>query len=427
MEKKRRRRRFGKEDDNKSEMGGAKVFEDEEVKKIHSEKIRFFDWGLLFIVVLLIGLGLVTLYSVSSYNAMLKFQDSAFYVKNQAKNMVIGIVFLVIFSLVDYHRWYRLSGIIYVGAIVLNIFVIFAGSTFGGSTRWLKIGPISFQPSETMKFAIILFLSAILSRIPSQMGKTRAIFTVFLMSAPGFILVAKSNLSTAVIILGITFVMVFVSSPRFAPFFGLSLAAAGGAMIFLLAFSYRVERIKIWLHPEDYDKGYQTLQGLYAIGSGGIFGKGLGQSIQKLGFVPEPENDMIFSIICEEMGLVGAICVILLFMLLLYRLLLIANNASDMFGSFISIGVMAHVFWQVFLNVGVVTNLFPNTGVTLPFISYGGTSCIFLLMEIGFCLSVSRGIRLESLEKKPKKEIVPEKFKELGKGATQKLRGIGRG
>ena len=154
--------------------------------------------------------------------------------------------------------------------------------------------------------------------------------------------------------------------------------------------------MQIWLHPEDFDKGYQTLQGLYAIGSGGLFGKGLGESIQKLGFVPEAQNDMIFSIICEELGLFGAICVILMYIMLLWRLLLIATNAKDMFGSYLVIGIMIHIALQVILNIAVVTNSMPNTGVTLPFISYGGTSIMFLVAEMGVALSVSKDAHVET-------------------------------
>ena len=161
---------------------------------------------------------------------------------------------------------------------------------------------------------------------------------------------------------------------------------------------YRGNRIEAWLHPETAgDKGYQTLMGLYAIGSGGLFGKGLGASLQKMGHVPEVQNDMIFTIICEELGLFGAVCVILLYVLMIWRMMVIANNAKDLFGALLVVGVMAHISLQVILNIAVVTNTIPNTGVTLPFISYGGTSIVFLMSEIGLVLGVSRGIKLESM------------------------------
>ena len=190
-------------------------------------------------------------------------------------------------------------------------------------------------------------------------------------------------------------ILIFVASPKYAQFVGMAIAVFAFGAVFIVLASYRAERIKIWLHPENYDKGYQTMQGLYAIGSGGLFGKGLGASMQKLGFVPEAQNDMVFSIICEELGLFGAICLILLFILMLWRFMVIANNAKDLYGALLVVGIMAHIAIQVILNIAVVTNSIPNTGITLPFISYGGTSASFLLAEMGLALSVSRGIQLE--------------------------------
>ena len=195
--------------------------------------------------------------------------------------------------------------------------------------------------------------------------------------------------------------MLFVATPKsryYVVTAGIVVALA--AVVIMLAQSgaeggYRLERIKIWLDPESYDKGYQTLQGLYAIGSGGLFGKGLGESMQKLGFIPEAQNDMIFSVICEELGLFGAICVIIIFLLIIWRLMIIANNAQDLFGSMLVVGVMAHLAIQVIMNIAVVTNTMPNTGVSLPFISFGGSSVCILLGEMGWVLSVARGIRIK--------------------------------
>lgn len=242
---------------------------------------------------------------------------------------------------------------------------------------------------------MILYLAVVISKRPMAMrtfqGNVKLLATIL----PIFLVVAYNNLSTAIIIAGIAFVMVFISSPKTAPFLLGVLGLAALALVFVFG-TYRQERLQIWLHPEDFDKGYQTLQGLYAIGSGGLFGKGLGESIQKLGFVPEAQNDMIFSIICEELGLFGAICVILMYIMLLWRLLLIATNAKDMFGSYLVIGIMIHIALQVILNIAVVTNSMPNTGVTLPFISYGGTSIMFLIAEMGVALSVSKDAHVET-------------------------------
>lgn len=273
--------------------------------------------------------------------------------------------------------------------------VLFIGQELNGAKRWLKLGPLSFQPSEMAKVAIIVFLATIISRMPKQMGKFTALIKIMLLVMPMVVIVASENLSTAIIILGIAICLVFVSSPKYMQFIVMGGVVIAFGTAFIMLESYRAERLKIWLEPEKYEKGYQTLQGLYAIGSGGLFGKGLGASMQKLGFVPEAQNDMIYSIICEELGLFGAVCVILLFVILIWRFMVIASNAQDLYGALIVSGVLAHIAIQVILNIAVVTNTIPNTGISLPFISYGGTSVAFLLAEIGLVLSVSRGIRLE--------------------------------
>ena len=203
-------------------------------------------------------------------------------------------------------------------------------------------------------------------------------------------LVGSNNLSTAVIILGIACLLIFISNPYYVQFVGVGVAGVLFLGVFLAMESYRLERLAVWRNPEAYEKGFQTLQGLLAIGSGGLFGVGLGNSMQKLGFVPEAQNDMIFSIICEELGLVGAILLLGVFSLLLWRLTKIAMSAADLEGLLIAAGILGHIALQVLLNVAVVTNTIPNTGITLPFISYGGTSVLFLLSEMGLALSVSR-------------------------------------
>jgi cell division protein FtsW len=275
------------------------------------------------------------------------------------------------------------------------------GTSSHGSSRWLAIGPLSFQPSEAAKIGVIIFLATVVEKIPKQMNKASGIFKVLALLIPLVGVIAYSNLSTAVIVLGIAVCMLFVASSKYKPFVVIGILGAAFILIFIFAMGagYRSDRVDAWLHPETAgDSGYQTLMGLYAIGSGGLFGKGLGQSLQKMGHVPESQNDMIFTIICEELGLFGAICVILLYLMMIWRMMVIANNAKDLFGALLVVGVMTHISLQVILNIAVVTNSIPNTGVTLPFISYGGTSVIFLMMEIGLVLSVSKGITLESME-----------------------------
>ena len=290
---------------------------------------------------------------------------------------------------IDFYIWIKYAVGIYLVALLFSLAVVFVGDEYNGSKRWLSLGPFSFQPSEFAKIAILIFLSYLILKLYRRISKAYIMGIVMCAILPMVGLVGMSNLSTAIIILGIAVVMIFIATPKYMQFIGLGI----GSIVFLGGFlaleSYRMQRIAIWRNPEEYEKGYQTLQGLYAIGSGGLFGKGLGNSIQKLGFVPEAQNDMIFSIICEELGFVGAVAIMGLFMMLIWRLYVIASSTRDLEGALIVCGAMAHMVIQVILNVAVVTNTIPNTGITLPFISYGGTSVMFLLIEIGLVLNVS--------------------------------------
>ncbi len=364
-----------------------------EVKK--QKKIKYFDYSLLIIILTVVFFGLVMLYSTSSYNGQLKFGDNAYFLKKQLIAVAVGIVGMLLTTLIPYRVWDKLSFAIYLLSIVLCIAVLFIGRDINGSKRWIYFGSVSFQPSELAKIAVILYLASVICRHDKHLDSLKNISKILLRIAPLFLVVAYENLSTGIIIAGIAFVMLFVASPKYSHFLWIIVIAAGAMGAFLLVASYRVERIRVWLHPEDYERGYQTLQGLYAIGSGGVFGKGLGESMQKLGFVPEAQNDMIFTIICEELGLFGAACVILMFILMLWRFMIIANNAPDLYGTLIVVGILAHIALQVLLNIAVVTNTIPNTGIILPFISYGGTSISILLAEMGLALSVSRGIVFE--------------------------------
>ena len=290
----------------------------------------------------------------------------------------------------DYHIWQRLAVFGYLAAVALSVAVMLFGREINGSKRWLALGPFSFQPSEFAKVALILFLADLVTKNVKTIGKMWTLCRIMFWILPIVGLVGASNLSTAIIILGIGVILIFVASPKYAQFALMGLAGACFMGIFLALESYRLERLAIWRNPEKYEKGYQTLQGLYAIGSGGVFGVGLGNSVQKLGFVPEAQNDMIFSIICEELGLAGAGIIVFLFLLLIWRFFMIASGSRDLFGALIATGAMAHMMIQVVLNIAVVTNTIPNTGITLPFISYGGTSVMFLLIEMGLVLSVSQ-------------------------------------
>lgn len=343
------------------------------------------------------------LYSSSSYTSANLYDDSAHYLKLQFRNILVGVIPMYFFAKVDYHFWKKFGFFAYFCSFALCVLVMFPipGLTRSshGQSRWLNLGPLSFQPSELAKLAVIIFLAMLIERIPKKLGNFSSIIKVMVIMFPLFAVIAYSNLSTAVIVFGIAVCMLFVASPKYKQFVIVGAAGVSFVVAFIMLASYRSGRVQAWLHPETAgDDGYQTLQGLYAIGSGKLFGKGLGESLQKMGNVPESQNDMIFTIICEELGLFGAICVILLYVLLLWRMMVIANNAKDLYGALLVTGVMSHIAIQVILNIAVVTNTIPNTGVILPFISYGGTSLVFLMAEMGLALSVSKGIRLESIE-----------------------------
>ncbi len=345
--------------------------------------------GMVAAVLFLVVTGLMTMYSTSAYNGQVRFADSAYYFKKQLFATSLGLLTMYMVAKTDYHRLIRFAVPGYLLSLALSGAVLLVGDSYNGSKRWLSLGPLSFQPSEYAKLAVILFLASLVSRAGKKRG-LGLLCTVFLAVLPIVALVGTNNLSTAIIILGIAVIMIFIANPRYLPFVWVGATGFGFIAIFLSMEQYRLERLAIWRNPELYEKGYQTMQGLYAIGSGGLFGRGFGSSIQKLGFVPEAQNDMIFSIICEEFGLVGAIALLMVFLLMIWRMMVISTHAADLFGSLIAAGIMGHIAIQVILNVAVVTNTIPNTGITLPFVSYGGTSVVFLLAEMGLVMSVSR-------------------------------------
>ena len=348
------------------------------------------DTVLWVLVLILVVLGLGALFSASEYNGRVRFHDSAYYFKKQLFATALGLLVMYLASRVDYRLSVKLAPAAYIFSLFLSAAVLLFGQEINGSKRWLNLGPLSFQPSEFSKVAVILFLVWQISNTKSKTTGFWFICRTMMTLLPVAGLVGSNNLSTAVIILGIGVLLIFVANPRYLQFLALGGAGIGFIVVFLAAESYRLERLAIWRDPEKYEKGYQTLQGLYAIGSGGVFGVGLGNSVQKLGFVPEAQNDMIFSIICEELGLAGAGIIVFLFLLLIWRFFMIASGSRDLFGALIATGAMAHMMIQVVLNIAVVTNTIPNTGITLPFISYGGTSVMFLLIEMGLVLSVSQ-------------------------------------
>ena len=375
-------------------------------KKEHS--IAYFDYSLLAILICLICFGLVMLYSTSSYSAMMKQNgDSLFYFKRQVLFCIVGLIGMWIVSRIDYHWYFERSKFFY----FISIFMMFLvktplGKEVNGAKRWIKL-PFGqqLQPAEIAKIAIILFIPALICTMGREIKTLEGIVKVLAWGAfsAAVVFIITENLSTAIIVMGITCIMIFVVHPKTRIFIiiavGIILIGIVGARVLGMAMetsgNFRLRRILVWLNPEKYasEGGYQIMQAVYAIGSGGFFGKGLGNSAQKM-IIPEVQNDMILSIICEELGVFGAIMVLILFGMLLYRLLFIAQNAPDLYGSLVVSGIFAHIALQVILNVMVVINCIPTTGITLPFISYGGTSVLFLMAEMGLALGVSSKIKI---------------------------------
>ena len=368
-----------------------------------------FDYSLMFIVIFIIAFGLVMIYSASEYSSQQAFGNSWGYFKKQLFSVAIGAGAMLLAYFANYHIYNKgkIPWILF-GISLIFMFALFSplGMTVNGARRWIDLKVTTVQPAELVKIAVIILTASLICLSTTKFVRIRKIFRIWIFTGiiPAFIIyLVSSNLSSAIIVLMISLLMTFVAYSGYKPY--IFLIALGAVIAFAAVMyansadpdsgSFRLNRIAVWLHPEDYAEttGYQTVQSLYAIGSGGFFGKGLGRSMQKISFIPEAQNDMIFAVICEELGIFGAILVLSLFIFLLWRILVIARRAPDRFGMLICMGVFFHIAIQVFLNIAVATNLIPNTGVTLPFISYGGSSILFLMYEMGMVLNVSRQIK----------------------------------
>lgn len=378
-------------------------------KRTREKEKPYYDYDLLLVIIFLMCFGLVMLYSSSAYSAQNDYNNDMFFFTRQAIIGIIGFLAMFIVSKIDYHLYGAYAKEFFWFSMFLMALVQTPlGKTVNGARRWIRLpGGLSLQPAEFTKIAVILFIAyeiCLLGQKAKKWDGIKILLGYGLVATLGVFLLTD-NLSTAIIVFAITCILIFVVHPKTKPFVaGVIVAGIVGiiGIIFLkyaLAESdnFRMRRIIAWLNPEanaDTDS-YQFLQGLYAIGSGGFFGKGLGNSTQKLHAIPEAQNDMILAVICEELGVFGAIIILCLFAFMLYRLLFIARNAPDLYGALIATGIFAHIALQVTLNIGVVTGLLPTTGVTLPFISYGGTAIVILLAEMGIALGISSKIRLK--------------------------------
>lgn len=360
------------------------------------------DITFLSFVLILLTVGLVMLFSASYAYSYEYYGNSYKFITRQSMFAVLGVAAMLIISKIDYHFWRKFAWIVYGMSIAMLAVVKALPPMIKGMDvkRWIVIGPINFQPSEVAKFAVILLFSSLIAANYKQMKNIKFIaLLVLLLVAPCGLVIIEPHLSATVLIFAIGVVLLIVGGLQKRYIFG-GIALGGVLGVGAIAtgvIGYGSDRIKYWLDPWADAKGlgFQTIQSLLAIGSGGILGRGIGQSRQKYLWVPEPHNDFIFAIVCEELGLIGALVIILLFCLLVWRGFSIAMRAKDKFGSLLAIGLTFQVGLQAMLNIWVVTNTIPNTGISLPFFSYGGTSLLILLAEMGIVLSVSRGANIE--------------------------------
>ncbi len=369
-----------------------------------TERVRTgIDHPFLILVIILLAIGTTFVFSSSYVYAKSRYDDSYFFARSQLIWVGLSLIVLWVMSNVPYHVYKRFAAPLFVISYILLWFVFFFGADTNGARRWIYFGPISVQPSEIVKFTVVILIAKYMTGIYQRNRDLMRTFRygvlpfgllVLFLGVPLFL---QPHLSAMVIIFVLIFVLMYLGGVKKGVLFGL-LGAGGAAMLGVILFtSHGKSRIENWIHPEldPLGDGWQPLQSLYAIGSGGFWGAGLGQSKQKHLYLPEPQNDYIFAIVCEEMGWIFAVAVIFLFVLLLWRGLHIARNAPDQFSSLVATGIIIQIALQVFLNIGVVTNSLPSTGVSLPFFSYGGSSLIIFMAEMGVILNISKQSTIE--------------------------------
>ena len=363
-------------------------------EKVILDERGILDLPYLILTLLLVAIGLIMLFSASYARAYTDSGTSTYYFARQGMFALAGIAIMLFVSRINYQIWRSFSFLILAGSIFLLMLVPLIGTEEGGATRWIYLFGISFQPSEIVKLGVVLAFAAMISVYRERMKTFRygvLPFAVILAVVAG-LLVLEPHLSATIIICAAGAAMMFLGGTQIRWFVILGVAAVIFAAVYLKVQGYASSRITAWLDPfsDPSDSGYQIVQSLYAIGSGGLMGLGLGKSRQKYLYLPEEHNDYIFAIVCEELGFVGATLVILLFVLLIVRGYWIAMHARDRFGALMVAGLTTLFALQVFLNIGVVTNFLPATGISLPFFSYGGTALMLQLFEMGVILNISR-------------------------------------
>lgn len=390
--------RGGRSENPPRRVAGVRVTA-KNILKIGETKVRLgaFDYQFLLITVILVAFGIIMLYSASSSRAYAAQNgDSLFYVKRQLGGLLVGVIAMIFFMSVDYHVIAKLSPLLYCAGIIMLIMVLIPGigTTAGGATRWL----FGFQPSEIMKLATILVVALYLEKYRSNLGKFFSGFLPCLgiLAAVACLLMLEPHFSATILIVFTGLLMMFAAGAKIKHFLVLSIPVILGGTAMIIQSPYRLQRIVAFMDPfaDKQGSGWQIVQSLYAIGSGGIFGVGFGQSRQKYMSLPEPHNDFIFSVLAEELGWVGVIVVIVLFVCLVWRGIRIAQKAPDTMGMLIVVGCIGLIGVQALINIGVVSASFPVTGMPMPFFSYGGTALAITMAEIGLILNVSRQERV---------------------------------
>lgn len=355
------------------------------------------DFTLLITVFILLGLGIITVLSASSPTALAETGDSYQYVTKQIISAVIGIILMLAISKIDYRVWQKQYKVIFTITIILLLSVSIIGTESGGAKRWIDLGFTTFQPSEIAKVGVIIFYAAWLTKNKDKLKSIKeGFFIPILMILPivGIVLILQNHFSATLVICMLVAILMILAGSRIKYFIliGVPIAALGVAALFLAGQGFRMQRLITFFDPwqDAAGDGWQIIQSLYAIGSGGLFGVGLGNSKQKYLYIPEPHNDFIFSVLAEELGFVGCAVVIILFAILIWRGITISMKAPDMFGSLLAAGITSMIAIQVLINIAVVTSSMPVTGMALPFFSYGGTALIIILASVGILLSVSR-------------------------------------
>lgn len=358
-----------------------------------------FDSVIFYTTMLLVFIGIVMVFSASFVQSAFKHNDAYYFLKRNLIFAILGFISMMIISNIDYRFWKKNAKAIGIISVILLILVLTPlGIEANGAKRWLGVGALSLQPAEIAKFATIIITAKLIEKKYDDIKSlTKGVIPLLIIPGIFFILIMlQPNMSTAGTIILVTFVMIFVAGMNMK-IVGVMFASGIGLFLALgLTSEYRLKRILSFLDPfqDPLGSGYQVIQGLYALGSGGLFGMGLGKSQQKWFYIPEPQNDFIFAIIGEELGLVGCVVVIMLFVLLVYRCIRIALKCSNIFACMVVIGIGGQIGIQAALNIAVATSSMPVTGVALPFISYGGTSLIIFMSAIGIILNISKYVKI---------------------------------